>query len=211
MKMIEILIVDDHPVFRQGLAQILNEEKDMNVKSEAGSVGELFDQLKESSFDLIILDISMPDGNGLDALKKIKKLKPSVPVLVLSVHSEEEYAVRVLKTGGSGYLTKESAPAELVEAVKKAIEGGRYVSPGIAEKLAFVIENEDMYPHEKLSNREYQVMCLISSGKTVGEISKQMNLSVKTISTYRARILNKMNLSNNSELTYYAIKNKLVN
>lgn len=208
--MIDILIVDDHPVFRQGLAQILNEEPDMQVKSEAGSVSELFKKLNESRFDLIVLDITMPDGNGLDALKKIKKLKPSIPVLVLSVHSEEEYAVRVLKTGGSGYMTKESAPEELVNAVKKVVDGGRYVSPKIAEKLAFFVENEDKFPHEKLSNREYQVMCLISSGKTVSEISRQMSLSVKTISTYRSRILSKMNLNTNAELTYYAIKNKLV-
>lgn len=209
--MIEILIVDDHPVFRQGLAQILNEEIDMRVKSEAGCIKELFEKINIDKFDLVILDITMPDGNGLDALRQLKKLRPSTPVLVLSVHSEEEYAVRVLKTGGSGYLTKESAPEELVDAIKKAIEGGKYVSPKIAEKLAFIIEDDDKDPHERLSNREYQVMCLIASGKTVSEISRQMSLSVKTVSTYRSRILNKMNLSTNAEITYYAFKNKLVN
>ncbi|MHA1942163.1 MAG: response regulator [Candidatus Hodarchaeales archaeon] len=208
--MIEILIVDDHPVFRQGLAQILNDELNMNVKSEASCIKELFKELNKNSFDLVILDITMPDGNGLDALKQIKKIQHSIPVLVLSVHSEEEYAVRVLKTGGSGYLTKESAPKELVYAVNKAIGGGKYVSPDIAEKLAFIIEDDNMDPHERLSNREYQVMCLIATGKTVGQISKKMNLSVKTISTYRSRILNKMNMNTNAEITYYAIKNKLV-
>ena len=208
--MIDILIADDHPVFRQGLAQILNEEKDMNVVSEAGSLKELFDQLGKSSVDLVILDITLPDGTGLDALKQLKKLKPKLPVLVMSVHSEEEYAIRVLKTGGSGYLTKESAPEELVNAVNKAINGGKYVSPNLAEKLAFNIEGFDEVLHEKLSNREYEVMCMIASGKTVGEISKKMHLSVKTVSTYRSRILNKMNMSTNAEITYYAIKRNLV-
>ena len=208
--MIDILIADDHPVFRQGLAQILNEEKDMNVVSEAGSLKELFDQLGKNSVDLVILDITLPDGTGLDALKQLKKLKPKLPVLVMSVHSEEEYAIRVLKTGGSGYLTKESAPEELVNAVNKAVNGGKYVSPDLAEKLAFNIEGSDQLPHEKLSNREYEVMCMIASGKTVGEISKKMHLSVKTVSTYRSRILNKMNMSTNAEITYYAIKRNLV-
>ena len=208
--MIEILIVDDHPVFRQGLVQILNEEGNMNVKSEASNVKELFKAIGKDSFDLVVLDITMPDGNGLEALKRIKKIKPSLPVLVLSVHSEEEYAIRVLKTGGSGYLTKESAPEELVNAVNKAVNGGKYISPNIAEKLAFIIEDDNKAPHERLSNREYQVMCLIASGKTVTEISKRINLSVKTISTYRSRILNKMELKTNAEITYYAIKNNLV-
>ena len=208
--MIEILIVDDHPVFRQGLVQILNEEGNMNVKSEASNVKELFKAIGKDSFDLVVLDITMPDGNGLEALKRIKKIKPSLPVLVLSVHSEEEYAIRVLKTGGSGYLTKESAPEELVNAVNKAVSGGKYISPNIAEKLAFIIEDDNKTPHERLSNREYQVMCLIASGKTVTEISKRINLSVKTISTYRSRILNKMELKTNAEITYYAIKNNLV-
>ena len=208
--MIDILIADDHPVFRQGLAQILNEEKDMNVVSEVGSIKELFEQLSKISVDLVILDITLPDGTGLDALQKLKKLKPKLPVLVLSVHSEEEYAIRVLKTGGSGYLTKESAPEELVNAVNKAINGGKYVSPNLAEKLAFNIEGSDEVLHEKLSNREYEVMCMIASGKTVGEISKKMHLSVKTVSTYRSRILNKMNMSTNAEITYYAIKRNLV-
>ena len=209
--MIEILIVDDHPVFRQGLVQILNEESDLEVVSEAGSVNELFQVINKKPIDLVVLDITMPDGNGLEALKRLKKLRPTLPVLVLSVHSEEEYAVRVLKTGGSGYITKDSAPEQLVNAVRKAVSGGKYVSPKIAEKLAFIIEDDDKLPHEKLSNREYQVMCLIASGKTVGEISKKINLSVKTVSTYRSRILNKMNLNTNAEITYYAIKNKLVN
>lgn len=208
--MIEILIVDDHPVFRQGLVQILNEESNMAVKSEASNVKELFKAISKDSFDLVVLDITMPDGNGLEALKRIKKIKPSLPVLVLSVHSEEEYAIRVLKTGGSGYLTKESAPEELVNAVYKVVSGGKYISPNIAEKLAFILEDDNKAPHERLSNREYQVMCLIASGKTVTEISKKINLSVKTISTYRSRILNKMELKTNAEITYYAIKNNLV-
>ena len=142
---------------------------------------------------------------GLESLKRLKKIKPSLPVLVLSVHSEEEYAVRVLKTGGSGYLTKDSAPEELVGAIHKVVSGGKYVSPKLAEKLAFMI-NDDKSPHEKLSNREYQVLCLIASGKTVGEISKEINLSVKTVSTYRARILFKMNL--NTKLRINLLCNK---
>ncbi|NIP32172.1 MAG: response regulator [Candidatus Dadabacteria bacterium] len=208
--MIKILIADDHPVVRQGLAQILNNEPDMKVEGEAKNVRELFELTKKRKFDLIILDITMPDRNGLDALQQLKKERPLTPVLVLSVHSEEQYAIRVLKTGGAGYLTKESAPGELVKAIHKVVRGGKYISPDLAEKIAFDFEKDNKPPHELLSNREYQVMCMIASGMTISDISKKLYLSVKTVSTYRSRILSKMDLKNNAELTYYAIKNKLV-
>ena len=208
--MIKILIVDDHPVVRHGLSKILNNEPHMEVKGEAKDVKELFDFLENNEVDVVILDISMPDGNGLEALTKLKKQQPELPVLILSVHSEEQYAMRVLKSGGAGYLTKESAPDQLVNAINKVVGGGKYVSPSLAEKLAFELESGEQPSHENLSNREFQVLSMIASGMTVKEISDKLYLSVKTVSTYRSRILNKMNLKTNAELTHYAIKNKLV-
>ena len=209
--MIKILIADDHAVVRRGLKQNLAEEPNMAVFGEACNAQEVLKNVREQNWDIVILDITMPDRSGLEVLKELKNIRPKLPVLILSIHPEEQYAVRVLKAGAAGYMTKESAPEELVKAVRKVIKGSKYISPSLAEKLAFDLETDSEKPlHEALSNREYQVMCMIASGKTVKEIAKELYLSVKTISTHRARILEKMKMKTNAELTHYAIKNRLV-
>ena len=209
--MIKILIADDHAVVRRGLKQILAEEPNMAVFGEACNAQEVLKNVREQNWDIVILDITMPDRSGLEVLKELKNIRPKLPVLILSIHPEEQYAVRVLKAGAAGYMTKESAPEELVKAVRKVIRGSKYISPSLAEKLAFDLETDSEKPlHETLSDREYQVMCMIASGKTVKEIAKELYLSVKTISTHRARILGKMKMKTNAELTHYAIKNRLV-
>jgi len=209
--MIKILIADDHAVVRRGLKQILAEEPNMAVFGEACNAQEVLKNVREQNWDIVILDITMPDRSGLEVLKELKNIRPKLPVLILSIHPEEQYAVRVLKAGAAGYMTKESAPEELVKAVRKVIRGSKYISPSLAEKLAFDLETDSEKPlHETLSDREYQVMCMIASGKTVKEIAKKLYLSVKTISTHRARILGKMKMKTNAELTHYAIKNRLV-
>jgi DNA-binding NarL/FixJ family response regulator len=209
--MIRILIADDHAVVRQGLKQILLEAFEPATFGEAGHAQEVLDQVRAQEWDVVILDITMPGRSGLEVLKELKQARPKLPVLVLSMHPEDQYAVRTLKAGAAGYMTKDSAPDELVGAVKKILRGGKYVSPSLAEKLAFSLDADTQRPpHESLSDREFQVMCMIASGKTVGEIADELCLSVKTISTYRTRILEKMNLKNNAELTHYAIQNRLV-
>ncbi len=209
--MINILIADDHTIVRKGLKQILAETQDMVVTGEASNGFEVMEKVKQSQYDVLLLDISMPGKSGLDILRELKTENPKLPVLVLSMYPEEQYAVRVLRAGASGYLTKESAPDELVVALRKVAQGKKYVSPSLAEKLAVDLEVDASKPaHEMLSDREYQVLCMIASGKTVGEIAEKLTLSAKTISTYRARILEKMNMKNNAELTHYAIQNKLV-
>jgi DNA-binding NarL/FixJ family response regulator len=209
--MINILIADDHAIVRKGLKQILAETPDMVVADEASNGYEVLEKVKKNDFDVLLLDISMPGKSGLDILKELKAEKPKLPVLVLSMYPEEQYAIRVLRAGASGYLTKESAPEELVVAMRKVAQGKKYVSPSLAEKLAFDLEMDTTKPpHEMLSDREYQVLCMIASGKTVGEIAENLLLSAKTISTYRARILEKMKMKNNAELTHYAIQNRLV-
>ncbi|MEE9401877.1 MAG: response regulator transcription factor [Desulfobacteria bacterium] len=209
--MLRILIADDHAIVRQGLKQIVTETQDMVVAGEASNGQELLNKLKEEDYDVVVLDITMPGRNGVDVLRQLRSERPQLPVLMLSIHPEEQYALRALKAGASGYLTKESAPDELVAAIRKVSQGGKYVSSSLAEKLAFELETgHEQAPHEALSDREYQVMCMIASGKTVMEIAQELSLSEKTISTYRSRILEKMNMKNNAELTYYAIKNQLV-
>lgn len=209
--MIKILIADDHAVVRRGLKQILAEEPNMAVFGEACNAQEVLKNVREQNWDIVILDITMPDRSGLEVLKELKNIRPKLPVLILSIHPEEQYAVRVLKAGAAGYMTKESAPEELVKAVRKVIRGSKYISPSLVEKLAFDLETDSEKPlHETLSDREYQVMCMIASGKTVKEIAKKLYLSVKTISTHRARILGKMKMKTNAELTHYAVKNRLV-
>ncbi len=210
--MLRILVADDHAIVRKGLKQIIAETSDMVVADEASTGQEVLSKVRNDSYDLVLLDISMPGRSGLDILRELKAEKPKLPVLILSMHPEEQYAVRVLKSGASGYLTKESAPDELVAAIRKVSLGKKYVTPSLAEKLAFDLEIDAEKPlHENLSDREYQVMCLIASGKAVGEIAEKLALSVKTVSTYRSRILEKMHMKNNAELTHYAIQNKLVN
>ncbi len=209
--MIKILIADDHAIVREGLKQILSESPDLVVVAEASSGQEVLEKISKNDLDLVVLDIAMPGRGGLDILKEIKTQKPRLPVLMLSMYPEEQYAIRVLKSGASGYLTKESAPSELVMAIRQISQGKKYISPSLAEKLAIDLEiNPDKMPHEILSDREYQVMCMIASGKTLKEIADGLSLSIKTISTYRSRILEKMNMKTNAELTHYAIKNNLV-
>ena len=209
--MIKILIADDHPIVRQGLKQILSEEPDMTVLGEAQNSQEVLELVRKQDWDIVILDITMPGRGGIDVLKELKHERPKLPVLMLSVHPEDQYAVRALKAHASGYMTKDSAPEELVKAIRKILRGGKYISSTLAEKLAFDLETETEKPlHETLSDREYQVLLMIASGKTVSEIAEELSLSVKTIDTYRARILEKMKMKNNAELTHYAIKNGLV-
>jgi len=209
--MIKLLIADDHTVVREGLKQIVSDTSNIVVADEASNGQEVLDKVWKNDYDVVLLDISMPGRSGLDTLEELKRTKPRLPVLVLSIYPEEQYAIRVLKSGASGYLTKGSAPGELIEAIQKVSSGGKYVSAFLAEKLAFNLETDsELKPHETLSNREFQTLCLIGSGKTVKEIAEELSLSVKTISTYRERILEKMKMKTNSELTYYAIKNGLV-
>jgi DNA-binding NarL/FixJ family response regulator len=209
--MLRILIADDHPVFRQGLRQILNEASDMVVTDEVSDGLEVLGRVRAGCCDVILLDISLPGRNGIDILKQLKKERPKLPVLMLTMHPEEQYAIRALKAGASGYLTKESTPDELITAIRKVSAGGKYVSSSLAETLAYELGRMDeKAPHETLSDREYQIILLIASGKTVTEIAESLSLSIKTVSTYRSRILEKMRMKNNAELTYYAIKNQLV-
>ncbi|UCF84115.1 MAG: response regulator transcription factor [Desulfobacteraceae bacterium] len=209
--MIKILIADDHAYIREGLKQILAETSDMVVAGEAADGREVLDRVRKDDYDLVLLDIAMPGRSGLDTLGQLKHEKPELPVLVLSIYPEEQYAIRAFKAGVSGYLTKESAPEELISAIRKVTQGGKYVSSSLAEKLAFNLETvTEKPPHEKLSDREYEVMIMIASGKTVKEIADKLSLSVKTISTNRVRALKKMGMKNNAEITYYAIKQGLV-
>ena len=209
--MIKILIADDHPIVRQGLKQILSEEPDIEVVGEAQNSQEVLELVRKQHWDIVILDITMPGRGGLDVLKELKHERPKLPVLMLSVHPEDQYAVRALKAHASGYLTKDSAPEELVKAIRKILRGGKYISSTLAEKLAFDLETETDKPlHETLSDRESQVMLMIASGKTISQIAEELSLSVKTIGTYRTRILEKMKLKTNAELTHYVFKNKLI-
>jgi len=209
--MIKILIADDHPIVRAGLKQILAEASDIEVTAEAGDGHDLLRLIRKGGIDVVLLDITMPGLTGLDALKQIKLENPDLPILVLSMHPEDQYGIRVLKAGAGGYLMKSAAPDQLVGAIRKVYRGGKYVSPALAEKMAFGLQTgASGLPHEVLSDREYQVLCMIASGKTVKEIAAELALSEKTVSTYRARILEKMNMKTNSELTHYAIKLDLV-
>jgi len=209
--MIKVLVADDHPVVREGLKQILAEARDIEVAAEAEDGHELLEKVRKEDFDVIVLDITMPGLMGLDALKQLKSEKPELPILILSIHPEEQYALRVLRAGAAGYLTKASAPDRLIGAIRKVYSGGKYVSSSLAERLADELRGDiTKLPHETLSDREFQVMCFIASGKTVTEIADQLALSVKTVSTYRSRILEKMRMKTNAELTHYAIENKLV-
>jgi two-component system invasion response regulator UvrY len=209
--LIRVLIADDHPVVRRGLKRILEDETDMEVMGEARNGQEALDLISKEKCDVVILDIEMPGRSGLDVLNDLKQYRPKLPVLVLSIHPEEQFAVRVLRAGAVGYLSKESAPEELVTAVRRVYGGGRYISASVAEKLASDLSlGSRRALHETLSNREFQVFQMIASGKTVSQIAKELSFSVKTISTYRARILTKTGMKTNAELTRYAIENKIV-
>ena len=208
---IQVLIADDHAILRRGLRQIIEETDDLAVVGEAESSAETLQHLRNGPCDVVLLDISMPDRNGMDTLAMITKELPKVAVLMLSTHPENQYAVRALRGGAAGYLTKQSAPAQLVTAIRRVATGLKYVTPAVAEELArHVLNDSDRPPHELLSNREYQTMCMIAAGRTVGEIAVQLSLSVKTVSVYRARVLAKLGVSSNAGIAHYAIKNKLV-
>jgi len=209
--MIKILIADDHQLIREGLKKILKEEHDMSVVGEGGNADEVFKLVRESDLDVVLLDISMPGRSGLEVLKELKHTHPKLPVLMLSMHPEDRFAVRSLKAGASGYITKESAGEELVSAIRKVVGGGKYISMFLAEKLAFGLDADSgRPPHEALSDREFQVMTMISSGKKMTEIAEELSLSIRTVNTYRARILEKMQMKSNAELIHYAIQHGLV-
>lgn len=210
---IKILIADDHPLFRQGLKHTFLETEDIRVTGEVENNDDLITTIKNhppDEYTLVLLDITMPGKSALDVLKQLKLEYPKLPILMLSVYSEDQYAVRFIKAGASGYLTKESAPDLLVEAVRKVARGGKFASPRITEKLAFDFGDSNKPLHESLSDREYQVFSMIADGMSLTEIGVQLSLSVKTISTHRTRILEKMKMKKNAELIHYAINNNLL-
>jgi two-component system, NarL family, invasion response regulator UvrY len=204
-----VLLVDDHPLYSQGVQSVLSVDHSMQIQN-CMTAQSAIDRVKNENWDLVILDISLPDRNGLDLLKQIKTIKPSTPVLILTIHSEEQYALRVLKAGASGFLTKQACRETLVTAVRKVMDGGRYVAQSLADKLTNSLSGSMQSAYETLSDREMQVLCMIASGKGVKEIGEELKLSVKTVSTYRARILEKLGKSNNAELIQFAILNRLV-
>jgi DNA-binding NarL/FixJ family response regulator len=208
--MIRIIIVDDHPVVRRGLKQILQEESDVKVVGEAESAQEALKIIRTIDCDAVVLDISLPGASGVEILKQLKYEYKKLPVLILSVHPEEQYAVRVMKAGASGYLTKESAPEELVKAIRKIVSGGKYISSSLAERLITDIDASGKPRHEKLSDREFEIMRMIASGKAIKTIAEELYLSEKTVSTYRTRLLEKMKMTTNAEIISYALKNKLI-
>jgi two-component system invasion response regulator UvrY len=208
---IKLMVADDHAIVRKGIEQIIAETDDIVVSAEARNGQEVLERSGKNDFDIVLLDISMPGRDGLEVLKELKRQRPKLAVLMLSMYPEEQYAVRALRSGASGYLTKESAPDELIAAIRKVSAGGKYISSSLAEKLALKLGNYSDSPvHEQLSDREYQIMTMLAAGKTLTEIADELALSVKTISTYRARLLQKMNMKSNAEITRYAIENKLV-
>jgi len=209
--MIKVLIADDHEIVRRGLRQILDETSDIVVAGEACHGQDVLDEVGKNDYDVILLDIAMPGRSGLDVMKQMRNERVNVPVLFLSIYPEEQYAVRVLKAGASGYLTKESASDELITAIRKVSMGKKYVSSAVMDRIIDHLDIDlDKPPHENLSDREYQVMCMIACGKKLKEISKELALSVKTVSTYRARILEKMGMKSNAEIIHYTIENGLL-
>jgi len=208
--MIKVIVVDDHPVVRRGLRQIIEDEPDMEVVGEAKNAEECFSLVRKTDCSLVVLDINLPDMSGIDVLNQLKYEKPNLPILILSVNPEDQYALRLIKAGASGYLMKESALTELVKAVRKVSSGGKYVSASIAEKLISHLGAFDKPPHESLSNREFQILCMIARGKSLKSIAGELSVSDKTVSTYRSRIMEKMKMSNNSDLTRYALENHLI-
>ncbi|MDO8787776.1 MAG: response regulator transcription factor [Sulfuritalea sp.] len=208
---IHVLIADDHAIVRQGLKQILSETEDLLVTGEAGDGAEALILARQQVWDVFLLDVSMPNRNGIDTLKQLKKEFPRLPVLILSMHPEEQYAIRALKAGASGYLTKQSAPELLVTAIRQVASGKKYLSPAVAQQLAEAIsENTEKSPHERITDREYQVLVLISTGNTLTQVAEKLSLGVATVSTYRARLLEKMGLKSTAELIRYGLEHGLV-
>jgi len=209
--MIRVIIADDHAAVRRGVKDILADEADMEIGAEASTAQELLELVRKQAWDAVVLDISLPGRSGLEVLSELKQERPSLPVLVHTMHAEDQFAVRALRAGAAGYLTKDSPPTELVKALRKIVAGGKYVGQSLAEKLAVNVDaNIDRAPHEALSDREFQILRLLASGKTVSAIAEELSLSVKTISTYRSRILGKMKMKNNAELMRYALQQKVV-
>lgn len=209
--MIRILIVDDHAIVRAGLRQFIADQRDMLVAGEAGTGAEAIALVRSQAFDVVLLDIAMPDRNGIDTLKAIRQLRPALPVLILSGHAEEQYAINLMRAGACGYLSKEAASTELVGAVRTAVQGRKYVSPTLAQMLAEGLSGTGEAPlHGALSQREFQVFRKLAGGQPVSRIADELALSVKTVSTYRARVLEKMGMKSNADLTYYAVKNGLI-
>ncbi len=209
--MIKVLIVDDHPIVQEGFKQILAETPDIKHVDVASSGNEAIEKIRKGHYDVIVLDISLPDISGLDVLQLVKTEKPDIPVLVLSIYPEKIYGIQTLKAGASGYITKESAPQELITAIRTLVSGRKYISPSMGEILADELEKDiTKLPHERLSEQEYKVFYLIAKGKTLRQISNELCLSIKTVSTYKSRILKKMNMKNSSEIIYYAVKNGLI-
>jgi DNA-binding NarL/FixJ family response regulator len=208
--MIKVFFAEDHAIVREGLKQILADTRDIVVAGEASDGDEALAQILKGDYDIVVMDISMPGRNGLEVLKELKEHRPELPALILSMYPEDVYAIRSFRVGASGYLSKESAPTELINAIRKVAGGGKYVSAALAERLVVNLGDDSGKPlHEKLSEREYQILCLIATGKTGAQIAAELSLSAKTVSTYRTRILEKMELKNNAELTHYAIQNGL--
>ena len=208
---IKIIIADDHAIVREGLKQIVAEEKDMLVCGEAENASDLMELLNKEQWSIVVLDINMPGKSGLEALKDIKQIYPNLPVLILSMFSEDQYGLRAIKAGASGYLKKVSAPTELVIAIRKIVSGRKYINASLAEKLAENLgSGNNIFLHDKLSDREYQIMCNIALGKSAEEIAVELALSINTVYTYRNRILEKMSMKSNVELTQYAVQNKLI-
>ncbi len=209
--MINVIIADDHTIVRDGVRQIINIEPDLIIIGEAQNGNEVLEMVRRSQVDVVVLDITMPGRNGIETLKDLRRNYPEIAVIVLSMHPKDQYALRVLKSGAAGYVTKENAHETLVDAIRKAYRGEKYISPGVAKLLADYVEHGDSTePLKRLSDREFEVFCHLASGKRLSEVSAEMNLSVKTISTYRSRILEKTLLSSNSELTRYAIERSLI-
>jgi DNA-binding NarL/FixJ family response regulator len=209
--MIRLLIVDDHAIVRQGLRQVVAECADIEVAAEAGSSADAVRLLRENTYDMVLLDISLPDKNGIETLKQIKRDKPALPVIMLSMHAEDEFGVRALKAGASGYVNKKSAHEQLVAAIRQVVSGRRYISPDLAEELARAVgETSEKRPHELLSDREFDTLRMLASGKSLTEIAESLSISPKTVSVYRTRLLEKMKLKNNAEIAHYAIKNGLI-
>jgi two-component system, NarL family, invasion response regulator UvrY len=209
--MIRILIADDHAIVRAGLKQFIADQADMEIAAEASTGAEAIAAVRARDFDVVLLDISMPDKNGIDTLKTLKHVKPELPVLMLSAYAEDQYAVNLLRAGAAGYLNKEAASTQLVGAIRTVVHGRKYVSPSLAQILADGVSGDADRPlHAELSQREFQIFCKLAAGAAVSKIADELNLSVKTVSTYRTRILEKMAMKSNADLTYYAIKNGLI-
>ena len=209
--MVELLIIDDHTIVRHGLRQIVSDAADISVAAEAGSSSEATRLLRDRNFDLVLLDISLPDKNGIETLKQIKRDRPLLPVIMLTMHAEDEFGVRAMKAGASGYVSKQNAHEQLVIAIRQVAAGRRFIGPDLAEELARSIgESTDKLPHELLSDREFETLCMLAGGKSLSEVAEKLSISPKTVSVYRTRLLEKMKLKNNAELATYAVKTGLI-